>query len=227
MGLRRVHEESAAGIAGRHDNPFGVRERQFRQWLADTLTLSGNWQFTMAPPSDGSFLGGLQGGFLLQNNGAVTGAAAYAVSLPNLLIPCSTGSATITGTISGQNVQTLTAVAGTQTFTLTATLSLDGSTMAGTYTSTAGTAGDGAPCGTAQTGLQWSAVLVPPLSGGLQGSYHSAGGNAGLGQQEFVLTGGLTQAANTGAASAALNGSLSFINSVTGFSDYPCLSNAT
>src|ERR1700691_5429775 len=34
-------------------------------------TLSGNWQFTMAPPSDGSFLGGLQGGFLLQNNGSV------------------------------------------------------------------------------------------------------------------------------------------------------------
>src|SRR5271170_2039248 len=26
------------------------------------LTLTGNWQFTMAPPADGSFLGGLQGG---------------------------------------------------------------------------------------------------------------------------------------------------------------------
>src|SRR5271157_2866560 len=46
------------------------------------LTLSGNWQFTMAPPADGSFLGGLQGGFLLQNGSSVTGAATYAVSLP-------------------------------------------------------------------------------------------------------------------------------------------------
>src|ERR1035438_3916327 len=26
------------------------------------VTLAGNWQFTMAPPADGSYLGGLQGG---------------------------------------------------------------------------------------------------------------------------------------------------------------------
>jgi len=75
-------------------------------------TLSGNWQFTVANPPDGSFLGGLQGGFLLQTNGSVTGAAAYAVSLPLLPYPCNSGSAQITGTISGQDV-TLTAVAGT------------------------------------------------------------------------------------------------------------------
>ena len=53
---------------GRHDDAFGVR-RQFIRQLADQyLTLSGNWQFTLANPPDGSFLGGLQGGFLLQNN---------------------------------------------------------------------------------------------------------------------------------------------------------------
>ncbi|MFY9842326.1 MAG: hypothetical protein WAK23_04400, partial [Terriglobales bacterium] len=109
------------------------------------LNLSGNWQFTMAPPPDGSFFGGLQGGFLLQNNGSITGAATYAVSLSNLLIPCNAGSAAITGSISGQNVKTITAVAGTQTFTLAGTLSLDGTSMAGTYSSTAGTAPDGAP----------------------------------------------------------------------------------
>ncbi len=190
------------------------------------LTLSGNWQFNMAPPSDGSFLGGLQGGFLLQNNGSVTGAAAYAVSLPSLLIPCSTGSATITGTISGQNVQALTAVAGTQTFTLTGTLSLDGSTMAGTYASTAGTAADGAACGTAQTGLQWSAVLVPPLTGSIQGSFHSAGGTAGLEEQDFLVSGSINQAANTGASSIALTGTLSFLNSLN-TSDYPCFTFAS
>src|SRR5262252_8177478 len=39
--------------------------------------IAGNWQFTMTPPSDGSFLGGIQGGFLLQNNNSVTGSVVY------------------------------------------------------------------------------------------------------------------------------------------------------
>ncbi|HSZ62020.1 MAG TPA: hypothetical protein VK828_09485 [Terriglobales bacterium] len=191
------------------------------------LTLSGNWQFTMAPPSDGSFLGGLQGGFLLQNNGSVTGAVTYTVSLPQLLIPCSTGSAAISGTINSQNMWTLTAVAGTQTFTLQGAQSLDSSTMAGTYTSTAGTSGDGAPCGTAQTGLQWSAVLVPPLAGPIQGNFHSTGGAAGLNEQDFVVSGSITQAANTGASTTALTGNLNFLNSLTNASDYPCFTFAS
>jgi len=190
-------------------------------------TFSGNWQFTMAPPSDESFLGGLQGGFLLQNNGSVTGAATYAVSLPNFLIPCNTGSAAITGAISGQSIKTFTAVAGTQTFTLTGTLSVDGTTMAGTYQSTTGTAGDGSPCGTAQTGLQWSAILVPPLTGSLQGSFHSAGGAAGLDEQDFLVYAELTQAANSGASHATVTGNLSFVNAVTNESDYPCFSVAS
>jgi len=188
-------------------------------------TLSGNWQFTVANPPDGSFLGGLQGGFLLQTNGSVTGAAAYAVSLPLLPYPCNSGSAQITGTISGQDV-TLTAVAGTQTFTLTGMLSLDGSTMVGTYASTAGTAGDGAPCGTAQTELQWSAVLVPPITGPIQGSFHSTGGAAGLDEQDFLVSGALSQAANTGGSNATVTGNLSFLNSTTNLIDYPCFTSA-
>jgi hypothetical protein len=95
------------------------------------LTLVGNWQFTLAPAPDGSFQGGPQGGFLLQTGGAVTGAAAYSVYLPNLAYPCNSGSASVTGTLSGQAV-TLNVTAGTQTFTLTGTLSLDSSTMSGT-----------------------------------------------------------------------------------------------
>jgi hypothetical protein len=190
-------------------------------------TFSGNWQFTMAAPSDGSFLGGLQGGFLLQGNGSVTGAATYSVSLPNFLIPCNTGSAAITGTISGQSINALTAVAGTQTFTLTGTLSLDGTAMAGTYQSTAGTAGDGSPCGTSQTGLQWSAILVPPLTGSLQGNFHSAGGAAGLNEQDFLVSAEFTQAANTGANYATVTGNLSFVNSITNESGYPCFSVAS
>jgi len=192
------------------------------------LTLSGNWQFTMAPPADGSFLGGLQGGFLLQNGSSVTGAATYAVSLPQLLIPCNTGSATITGTTNSQNVWTLTVVAGTQTFSLQGVQSLDGLTMAGTYTSTAGTSGDGGACGTLQTvPMQWSAIFVPPLTGPIQGSFHSAGGAAGLAEQDFPVSGYITQAANTGGSSATVTGNLSFVNPLTGGSDYPCFTVAS
>ncbi len=186
-----------------------------------SLTLSGNWQFTVAPPADGSFLGGMQGGFLLQQGGTVSGAAVYAVSLPQLTSPCNSGSAPITGTISGQGV-TLTAVAATQTFTFTGMLSSDGSTLTGTYTSTAGTAPDGSPCGTAQTGLQWSAVSIPPLTGPIQGSFHSTGGTSGLNNQDFLVTGGLTQSPNIGASNATITGSLTFVNSMTNASDYPC-----
>jgi len=190
-------------------------------------TLSGNWQFTMAPPADGSYLGGLQGGFLLQTNGSATGAATYAVSLPQLPYPCNSGSAAITGTMVSPNTWNLTAVAGTQTFTLNGTMSLDGLTIAGTYTSTAGTSGDGGPCGTLQTvPMQWTATLVPPLTGSVQGSFHSAGGAAGLNEQDFLVSGALIQAPNTG-ATAAVTGNLTFLNALTQESDYPCFTAAS
>jgi hypothetical protein len=191
-----------------------------------SLKVAGNWQFTVAPPADGSFLGGLQGGFLLQQGSSVSGAAVYAVSLPQLTFPCNSGSAPITGTISGQSV-TLTAIAATQTFTFTGMLSSDGTTMTGTYASTAGRAPDGSPCGTAQTGLQWSALSVPPLTGPIQGSFHSTGGTSGLGNQDFLVTGGLTQGPNIGASNATVTGTLTFVNSLTNVSDYPCFAVAS
>jgi hypothetical protein len=190
-----------------------------------SASLSGNWQFTVAPPTDGSFLGGLQGGFLLQNDGSVAGAAVYSVSLPaqgggNPTL-CNSGSASIAGTTTGQNV-TLTAVAGNQTFTFTGMLSPDGSTMLGTYASTAGTTASGAPCGTAQTGLQWSAVSVPPITGAIEGSFHSTGGVSGLTNQDFAVSGSLTQGENIGASNATVTGTLSFVDPTTNLSDYPC-----
>jgi len=194
--------------------------------MQNSLTLSGNWQFTMASPHDSSFLGGLQGGFLLQNGGAVTGGAVYSVSLPLLAFPCNSGSAPITGTISGEAV-TLTAVAATQTFMLTGMLSSDGSTMVGTYTSSAGTAADGSACGTAQTGLQWSAVSVSPITGPITGSFHSTGGSFGLGNQDFAVTGALFQGDNVGASNATVTGTLTFLNPTTNLSDYPCFSLAS
>jgi hypothetical protein len=189
-------------------------------------SLTGNWQFTMSPPTDGSFVGGLQGGFLLQNNGSVSGAATYSVSLTNFSVPCNRGSATVTGTLNGQTVQ-FTAVAGTQTFTLNGALSLDGSTITGTYDSSAGTAGDGSPCGAAQTGAQWIATLVPPLDGPVQGSFQSGGGAAGLSEQNFAVSGTLAQAENTGASSSIVTGSLTFLNPITNTSPYPCFGAAS
>ncbi len=179
--------------------------------------LAGNWQFTMTPPPDNSFLGGMQGGFVLTNKNSVTGGVVYSVGLPGKNggppTVCNSGSAPVTGTINGQSV-TLTAVAGTQTFTLNGTLSADGSTMMGTYTST-----DGNNCGTAQTGLPWSATSVPPMTGTIQGSFHSEAGGA-LNHQDFPVSGVLNQGDNIGASNATVTGTLTF-------QGYPCLDTAS
>lgn len=195
---------------------------------ANGAAVSGNWQFTLAPPSDGSFTGGLQGGFLLQSKDAVTGAAVYSITganiKPPLTNPCNGGAAAITGTVSGQSVN-LAAAAGSQTFTFTGTLSSDGSTMMGTYSSTAGTAQDGTtPCGTAQSSLQWSATLVPPLTGSIQGTFHSTDIFTDQNNQDFVVSGSLTQGQNIGASNATVTGTLTFIDPLTNLSDYPCFS---
>ncbi len=193
------------------------------QVTAGGASLVGNWQFTMAAPSDQSFVGGIQGGFLQENNGAITGSATYAIlqksSDPQ---PCNGGSAPITGKISGQNV-TLTAAASGQTFTLAGKLSSDGTTIMGTYTSTAGsmTGASNTACGTAQTGLQWSARLVPPLNGVIQGFFHSnPSSTASVKGQNFPLTGVLIQGDNIGASSATVTGTLTF-------QGYSCLGSAS
>src|ERR1700684_2935065 len=45
------------------------------------LTLTGHWQFAMSPPTDGSFVGGLQGAYLSQTNGYWNGARTSLFSL--------------------------------------------------------------------------------------------------------------------------------------------------
>ena len=181
---------------------------------AQSAVLSGNWQFNMTPPPDSSFVGGMQGGFLLQDKGSVHGGIVYSIALPQPPpVPatvCSSGSAAVSGTMSGQQV-TLTTIAGAQTLSLTGTLSSDGSTMSGTYDST-----DGQGCGTAQTGLAWSATAVKPITGKFQGSFHSTSGGALL-NRDFPVTGYLTQGDNIGASNATVTGTLNFNL------DYPCL----
>jgi len=184
-------------------------------------TLAGNWQFSLVDTPDLTVSSGLQGGFLLQSGSSVTGSVVYSNTLLNSSLgPCNSGSSAITGTVSGQNAVTLTAVAGTQTYTFTGTLNASGSAMTGTYTATAGTAVDGSPCGsgTSQTGAQnWSATLVPPLSGSITGSFHSSSNySSGLSNQDFPVTGALVQGENIGASNATITGNLNFSN-------YPCI----
>src|SRR5271166_1862164 len=194
--------------------------------LQQSATLSGSWQFSMTSPDPAYHSGfqyGLQGGFLLQNNSVVTGQAVYSVAgavNPNgTWAVCNSGTATVTGTISNRTVS-LTAVAGTlsstpptgQTYTLTnGTLSADGLTISGgTFTVTEGQAiaSDGitiVPCGLAGTS-SLSATSVPPLTGSITGSFHSTG--LTLGNQDFPVTGFLTQGENIGASSATVTGTL-------------------
>jgi hypothetical protein len=111
---------------------------------------------------------------------------------------------------------TLAVVAASQTFSLSGTLSPDGSTMTGTYTTVATP-----DCGTAQTGLQWSASLIPPLSGSVQGMIHSSGGSGNpAASQEYTVAGILNQGPNTGANNATITGTLNFPG-------YPCLDTAS
>jgi|HubBroStandDraft_1064217.scaffolds.fasta_scaffold00578_7 hypothetical protein len=200
--------------------------------------LSGNWQFAMTNPDPtypAGFQYGLQGGFLLQNNGVVTGQAVYSVAGPvaGTQPPewevCNSGSATITGTISGQTLS-LTAAAGSQTFALTGTLGSGGSIANPTFTTAGGMAAGFTTCGipTPNTGgLPWSATSVPPLTGAITGSFHSTSGNSGLADQDFPVSGFLTQGQNIGASNATVTGTLTFINLETNLSVYPCFSTAS
>src|ERR1700678_2057699 len=194
--------------------------------------LQGNWQFTMAPQTDGNpndptFSGGLLGGFLLESNGSITGQTVYSVTSSTAASStgaCNGGSAPVSVVLNGQNV-TVTEVAGAQTFTLTGTLSSSGSSMMGTYNTTAGATSSGSVCGYAVSGLPWSAVMVPPLSGSISGSFHSGGiaDNSGLLNQDFPVTGSIIQGDNIGGSNATVTGTLSFIDPSTGLSDYPCI----
>jgi hypothetical protein len=184
-------------------------------------SLSGNWQFTLAPQTDGSsttFTGGLLGGFLLQNNAQPQAKRSTPSRHRPDLVPCNSGSAPITATISGQNV-TLTEVAGTQTYTLTGTLSSDGSTMMGTYTSTAGTAPTVLPADTPKLACHGAQYPFPHFRDPSPEAF-TAPRKLRPRDQDFIVSGVLTQGQNIGASNATVTGTLNF----TG---YPCFSTAS
>lgn len=202
--------------------------------------VSGNWQFAMSTIGTSFATSPLQGGFLVQKNGSITGQIIFAIFLPSQNggnpTLCNSGTATVTGTVSGQSIN-VSAVVGaldssgnstTQTFTLKGgTLSADGSTIQnGTYTVTAGFASGGVACGggSQDTGT-WSATLVPSLTGPFQGFFHSTN-NPSFPNQNFPVSGTFTQGPNTGSATATVTGTLLFQDPITLLNDYPCLTTA-
>ncbi len=210
--------------------------------LDQKAQVAGNWQLALTTTGDSFAASPLQGGFLQQNNGALSGQIAFSIVLPpsggsGANTVCNSGTATVTGTVSGQTVS-LTAVVGTldqngnpttQTVTLKGgTLSADGTTIQnGTYGLSAGYANVDSqlvPCGVAQDGGTWSATLVPPVTGGFQGFFHSTGL---LQPQDFPVSGTLTQGPNVGTSSATVTGTLLFQDPVSLLNDYPCLATAS
>jgi hypothetical protein len=208
-----------------------------------TPQVSGNWQFAMTTPAGVSFVSSpLEGGFLLQKNGSLSGQAVLTIVLAgqnggNPTI-CNSGTANITGTVGGQTVN-LTATVGTldqngnpatQTFSLKGGMlsSNNSSIQNGTYSVTPGfyipsTGTNPAPCGSEHDAGTWSAMLVPPLSGSFQGFFHSGS----FRQQGFPVSGTFTQGENIGATSATVTGTLVFQDPVTLLNDYPCLTTAS
>jgi hypothetical protein len=207
--------------------------------------VSGNWQFNLGTKNTSLAASPLQGGFLVQKNGSITGQAVFSFVLPappqssNPPTTCNTGTANITGTVSGQSVN-LTAVMGSldahgnpasQTLILKGgTLNSNNSTIqSGTYTLTAGYANGTSgliACGTAQDAGTWSAASVPPLTGGFQGFFHSTT-SASFANQDVAVSGTFTQGPNLGAPTATVTGTLLFQDPVTLQNDYPCLTTAS
>jgi hypothetical protein len=193
-------------------------------------TLSGNWQFSMTNPDPNypaNTLYGLQGGFLLQSNNSVSGQAVYLISgvsqTNNSWTICDSGSAQITGTLTAQTFN-LSVAAGSQTFVLQGTLS-NGQISSGTFSTPGGTVTGFTSCGMPASGQAWSAASVPSLTGSITGTFHSGGVAAPQAEanQDFPVTGFLTQGKNIGASNSTVTGALSFINPATGVSDYPCI----
>ena len=156
--------------------------------------LSGNWQMSLQP-SNTKWKPTAQSGFLVDNNGALTGGMAFQD------IACR-GVGDVSGSVTGSNVTFTVSLAGLDIeFTGSTTKP---NTMAGNYTilSTGCSGALSAP----QTGT-WTANTVPPLNISIQGVFTSSHQNLNPGT--FDITGKLSQGSNTGESTTSLSGTLS------------------
>ncbi len=149
--------------------------------------ISGNWQMSLQK-ANSTLAPKTQSGFLMQTGNAITGSVIF------IDIPCS-GVGGVTGTLDGSNVSLVVAPDGTQV-NLTGTVNTGGGSMGGNYNilSTGCVGSQTAP----QSGT-WTANLVAPLSGSIQGSFSSTVlGNTFALYRAVVVT----QGPNTGVSSA-------------------------
>ncbi len=152
--------------------------------------LSGNWQvalistISVSDPHQ-------ETGFLQQDGNAITGSV---IVLDN---PCS-GIGSVTGTVSGSDV-TLSASPTGSVVTLTGSINSGQTSMGGNYTiSSSGCTA----AGIVPDSGSWTANLVAPLNGNIQGTMTSQS----LGT--FTVSGQLTQGPNTGISTATLSGTI-------------------
>jgi len=159
---------------------------------AGSGTISGNWQMELQS-SNSNVKPFPQSGFLLEEGDAVSG------SVVLIDDPCS-GVGSVNGTVSGSSISLSVSPIGLEV-NLTGTLGSDQASMSGTYAILP------AGCSGRQTAPQtgtWTANLVQPLNGTIQGTLTSNY----LGTS-FPITGQVSQGANGGLSNSPLSGSLS------------------
>ena len=151
--------------------------------------LTGNWQMNLLPT--GRTLAKTQSGFLLQNGNTVTG------GLMVLDSPCS-GVGDVTGTADSTGVS-LTVNPTQLQITLTGTLGSDQKSMSGDFNML-----EFGCSGTSSAPLSgtWTATLVAPVSGKIQGTFTS---NEGV---TYPIAGQISQGPNTGISTSILTGNI-------------------
>lgn len=159
--------------------------------VSSSGAISGNWEMSLQK-SDSTLAPKTQSGFLLQNGNIVTGGVIFTD------IPCS-GVGSVAGTINGTAISLVVDPTGTSV-NLSGIIGAGQTSMSGDYTILS------TGCGGSQTAPQqgtWTANLVAPLSGNIQGSFSS-----NVHSTTYTMTGQVTQGANTGVSSAPLTGTL-------------------
>lgn len=153
--------------------------------------ISGNWQMSLQK-TGGTQPPRTQSGFLLQNSqNGLSGAMLLTDS------PCS-GLGNVSGSVNGSNINFTVSPTGISV-QLTGTVASGNTAMSGDYAIlSTGCTGSKSP---SESGT-WTASLVKPLSGTIQGTFISKFGPT------YTLSGQVSQGQNSGTSNAPLSGSL-------------------
>lgn len=166
--------------------------------------VSGNWQISLQPANP-KWRPTAQSGFLVDTNGVLTGSMMFAD------IACS-GVGSVSGTVNGSDVSFNVTPTGIN-MEFTGSMSQP-STMTGSYTILS--SGCSGVYSAPQTGT-WTADLVTPLNGNIQGTFVSHEGVT------YPISGQLSQGANTGVSNANISGTFD----ATGYCFFTATANVT